>query len=88
VGRDDELARIDDARERASRGAPVLVLVRGEAGIGKSRLVADAIERAQAAGSLVLHGACLDLDGQGLPYLPLVEAMRIFIRTTPAPRFV
>ncbi|HEY7969584.1 MAG TPA: AAA family ATPase [Candidatus Limnocylindrales bacterium] len=88
VGRDDELARIDDARERASRGAPVLVLVRGEAGIGKSRLVADAIARAQAAGSLILHGACLDLDGQGLPYLPLVEALRIFIRSTPAARVV
>ncbi|HEY7130860.1 MAG TPA: AAA family ATPase, partial [Candidatus Limnocylindrales bacterium] len=88
VGRDDELARIDDARDRAARGVPVLVFIRGEAGIGKSRLVAEAIDRARAAGSLVLHGACLEMDGQGLPYLPLVEALRIFIRSTPAPRVV
>jgi DNA-binding CsgD family transcriptional regulator/tetratricopeptide (TPR) repeat protein len=83
VGRDADLARIDEARERAATGRPVIVLLRGEAGIGKTRLVGDAIERARAAGSPVLHGACLDLEGEGLPYLPFVEALRNFVRTTP-----
>jgi predicted ATPase len=88
VGRDAELARIDVAREQAGTGRPVIVLVRGEAGIGKSRLVADAMDRARAAGSPILHGACLDLTGEGLPYLPFVEALRKFVRTTPPDRAI
>jgi DNA-binding CsgD family transcriptional regulator/tetratricopeptide (TPR) repeat protein len=83
VGRDGELARIEHGLEVAAQGRPVLVLVRGEAGIGKSRLVREAIERARAGGSAVLHGACLDLGGDGLPYLPFVEALRGLARETP-----
>jgi predicted ATPase len=74
VGRDNELAQIDHALEVAATGHPVLVLVRGEAGIGKSRLVRESIERARAGGSTILHGGCLDLGGDGLPYLPIAEA--------------
>ena len=83
VGRDGELARIEHGLEVAGQGRPVLLLVRGEAGIGKSRLVREAIERARAGGSAVLHGACLDLGGDGLPYLPFVEALRGLARETP-----
>jgi len=86
VGRDKELARIDDALEMAGSGRPVLALVRGEAGIGKSRLVREAIQRATMAGSTVLHGACLDLGGDGVPYLPIVEALRGLARETPPDR--
>ena len=88
VGRDAELARIDEARERAATGRPAIVIVRGEAGIGKTRLVGDAIDRATSAGSLILHGACLDLAGEGLPYLPFVEALRNFVRATPTDRAI
>ncbi len=83
VGRDRELARIDAARAAAAAGRPQIVIVRGEAGIGKTRLVLDAIGRARDDGSSILHGACLDLGGEGLPYLPLVEALRNFVRATP-----
>ena len=83
VGRDAELARIEHSLQEAGLGRPVLLLVRGEAGIGKSRLVHEAIERARAAGSAVLHGACLDLGGDGYPYLPFVEAIRGLVRETP-----
>jgi DNA-binding CsgD family transcriptional regulator/tetratricopeptide (TPR) repeat protein len=76
VGRDGELAQVERALEVAASGRPALVLVRGEAGIGKSRLVREAIARAEASGSAILHGACLDLGGDGLPYLPIVEALR------------
>ncbi|HUQ77769.1 MAG TPA: AAA family ATPase [Patescibacteria group bacterium] len=86
VGRDRELARIDEAREQAAEGRAAIVIVRGEAGIGKTRLVEDAIGRARASGSPILHGACLDLQGEGLPYLPFVEALRNFARTTPRDR--
>ena len=86
VGRDADLARIDRARELATQGRPVIAIVRGEAGIGKTRLVADAIDRATADGSPILHGACLDLEGEPLPYLPFVEALRKLVRSTPADR--
>jgi DNA-binding CsgD family transcriptional regulator/tetratricopeptide (TPR) repeat protein len=86
VGRDEELGRIERALETAAGGRPVLLLVRGEAGIGKSRLVREAIERARSHGSAILHGACLDLGGDGLPYLPLVEALRGLVRDTPPDR--
>ncbi|MBA2720070.1 MAG: AAA family ATPase, partial [Chloroflexi bacterium] len=86
VGRDEELTRIERALDAAAAGQPTLVVVRGEAGIGKSRLVREAIERARAGGSAILHGACLDLGGDGLPYLPLVEALRGLARETPADR--
>jgi DNA-binding CsgD family transcriptional regulator/tetratricopeptide (TPR) repeat protein len=86
VGRDEELARIERALDTASGGRPVMLLIRGEAGIGKSRLVHEAIERARSRGSAILHGACLDLGGDGLPYLPLVEALRGLVRETPPDR--
>src|SRR3989442_10819988 len=51
VGRDVELARIEQGLEVAALGRPVLVLVRGEAGIGKSPLVRGAVEGARSGGS-------------------------------------
>ena len=84
VGREADLARIDRARALAAEGRPVIAIVRGEAGIGKTRFVADAIDRATAAGSPILHGACLDLEGEPLPYLPFVEALRTLVQSTPA----
>lgn len=86
VGREADLERLDRARELAAEGRPVIAIVRGEAGIGKTRLVADAIDRATADGSPILHGACLDLEGEPLPYLPFVEALRTLVQSTPADR--
>lgn len=80
IGRDRELHEIEAARERAAGGQPQVVVVRGEAGIGKSRLVDEVAARARAAGDRVLHGTCLDLDGDGVPYLPIVSALRGVIR--------
>ena len=82
MGRDGELAQIEHALELAASGEPVLMLVRGEAGIGKSRLIREAIQRAETSGSPILHGACLDLGGDGLPYLPIVEALRRLAQVT------
>ena len=76
VGRDAELARIASALGDAAEGRPRLVLVAGEAGIGKTRLVREAAARARRAGSIVLSGACLDIGGGGLPYLPVAEILR------------
>jgi DNA-binding CsgD family transcriptional regulator/tetratricopeptide (TPR) repeat protein len=83
VGRDGELSEIAQARGRAAAGLPQIVIVRGEAGIGKSRLVEEAIGRARAEGEAILHGACIDFGGEGVPYLPIIAALRGLSRTVP-----
>jgi DNA-binding CsgD family transcriptional regulator/tetratricopeptide (TPR) repeat protein len=80
VGRDDALASLLGAIVEATAGAPRLVIVRGEAGIGKTRLLAEAASR-MPAGTLLLTGECLDIGAAGLPYLPLAEALRGLART-------
>ncbi len=71
VGRGAELASLADAVRSACR----LLLVTGDAGVGKTRLVAEAVRGAVAGGSLVLQAACLPLDIK-LPLLPFIEALR------------
>jgi DNA-binding SARP family transcriptional activator/predicted ATPase/pimeloyl-ACP methyl ester carboxylesterase len=76
VGRAAELDRLEGvlAVARAEHGSTILLA--GEAGIGKTRLVAELATRARAAGFAVLQGRCLDLVGTELPYQPFVEALR------------
>jgi DNA-binding CsgD family transcriptional regulator/tetratricopeptide (TPR) repeat protein len=81
VGRDVELDRIDDAFTQAAAGRPQLILVFGEAGIGKTWLAKEAISRARSAGGHVLAGSCLDIGGGALPYVPVAEALRGLART-------
>jgi DNA-binding CsgD family transcriptional regulator len=76
VGRVEELGVLEAARGRAANGEPAVVLVGGEAGIGKTRLVAELADRCRATGARVLAGGCLPAGGDGLPYAPIVEALR------------
>jgi DNA-binding NarL/FixJ family response regulator len=76
VGRIGELERLGAALEQAADGRGSTVLVTGDAGIGKTRLVAELAERARAGGANVLSGRCIDLVGAGLPYLPFADALR------------
>jgi AAA ATPase domain len=63
VGRVEELAALDAAFERVRGGRPSAVLIGGEAGVGKSRLVSEFAGRARAAGAArVLRGHCLELS--------------------------
>ena len=80
VGRRVELDRLKDAFERATQGRPSLVLVAGEAGVGKSRLVAEFSMLVDRSDGIAVTGACLDLGGGGLPYAPFVEALRALAR--------
>ncbi|MBW0116336.1 helix-turn-helix transcriptional regulator, partial [Pseudonocardia abyssalis] len=73
VGRRHEVSALAAALERASTGSPTGVLLSGDAGVGKSRLVAEAVARASAAGFSVLTGRCLDTAEAALPYLPFTE---------------
>jgi DNA-binding SARP family transcriptional activator len=71
VARIDELSRITELIQ--GRGGR-LIWVRGEPGIGKTRLVAEAAHIAHDEGHIVLFGRCDDL--MGAPYQPFVEALR------------
>jgi DNA-binding SARP family transcriptional activator/DNA-binding GntR family transcriptional regulator len=76
VGRADEVKRLDQAFEAATAGRGTTALITGPAGIGKTLLVEQLAQRARDNGATVLSGRCIDLVGAGLPYLPLVEALR------------
>src|SRR5918992_4352029 len=76
VGRATQLATFDQALARAAQGDPAALLVAGESGVGKSRLVAEYGERARAAGARVLTGDCVELGEGELPYAPIVGALR------------
>jgi ATP/maltotriose-dependent transcriptional regulator MalT len=76
VGRDGEVARLREAIERAAGGQPATVLVAGEAGIGKTRLVTEALGHAAGLGAVALAGGCLDVGEGVLAYAPVVEALR------------
>jgi predicted ATPase len=76
VGRDGEVARLRAAIERAAAGQPGCVLVAGEAGIGKTRLVTEALGHAAGLGVVALIGGCLDVGEGVLAYAPVVEALR------------
>jgi ATP/maltotriose-dependent transcriptional regulator MalT len=80
VGRRAELGRLGEAFRRADGGQPSVVLVAGEAGVGKSRLMAEFVARVAAADGRALTGGCLDLGGGGPPYAPFAEALRTYVR--------
>ncbi|HEX7292560.1 MAG TPA: AAA family ATPase, partial [Conexibacter sp.] len=78
VGREDEQAQLAQAIERAREGGGGLLLLSGEAGVGKSRLAAEALAD---AGALALHGAAA--SGSTAPYGPIVAALRSRLRDDP-----
>ncbi|MFI9386307.1 AAA family ATPase [Kutzneria sp. NPDC052558] len=75
VARRAELAALESSLAAAAEGRASAMLLAGDAGVGKSRLLAELTARAREAGVKVLTGRCLDVEGAGLPYLPFVEAL-------------
>jgi DNA-binding CsgD family transcriptional regulator len=81
VGRAEELAALDAAFEPVREGRPSTVLIGGEAGIGKSRLVGEFGMRARAAAAArVVYGYCLELSADGLPFAPFTGILRDLVR--------
>jgi DNA-binding CsgD family transcriptional regulator len=76
VGRDQQMAALEAAFAGVRQGGPVAVLLGGEAGVGKSRLVAEFGRAATAAGACVLVGGCLELGTDGLPFAPFTAVLR------------
>jgi DNA-binding CsgD family transcriptional regulator len=78
IGRDRELNILLQALRDAREGTGSCVLLAGEAGIGKSRLVAEMRTRASSERFLILDGHCFEQD-VSFPYAPWVDALRAFL---------
>ncbi len=79
VGRDTELDQLSDLlgiKQRLDR--PGVVLLSGDAGVGKTRLLMELRDRAQDEGWRVVAGHCLDFGDSALPYLPFSELLGRF----------
>lgn len=79
VGRETELSLIDDVLAALASGDGRLVLVAGEAGIGKTRLAEAAADRAREAGARVAWGRCWDAGGAPA-YWPWIQVLRAILR--------
>ncbi len=84
VGRDSEQANLRRAVDEALAGRGGLAFVAGEAGVGKSRLVAEIGGEAEARGMRLLTGHCVEMDSAP-PYLPYVEMIEQTISSPRSP---
>ncbi|MDP8905047.1 MAG: ABC transporter substrate-binding protein [Chloroflexota bacterium] len=78
VGRESEMGRLEEAAAGLAAGSGAIVVVTGEPGIGKSRLVAELhqhVERSLAGGATWIEGRCLSY-GESLPYWPFRDLLR------------
>jgi DNA-binding winged helix-turn-helix (wHTH) protein/tetratricopeptide (TPR) repeat protein len=83
VGRDAELAQMQDVWQRATNGRRQLLLIAGEPGIGKTRLSLEFARARGGEGAIVLAG-CSDEEAL-VPYQPFVEALTWYVRVCPEP---
>ncbi|MEW2490615.1 AAA family ATPase [Streptomyces sp. NPDC048411] len=89
VGRAGELTSLTDALARAtgghpdSAGEPQALLIGGEAGVGKTRLVEEFLIAAGRREAVVAVGGCVEIGADGLPYAPFSTALRALRRTLP-----
>jgi DNA-binding CsgD family transcriptional regulator len=76
VGRTDQLAQLDAAMVAAGSGRPAVILIEGEAGVGKTRLMTEWLERARMSGAMPALGVCVALHEGLLPYGPIAQVLR------------
>ncbi|MCM3807648.1 AAA family ATPase [Streptomyces sp. DR7-3] len=76
IGRAQELATLEDALARATAGEPQVLLVGGEAGVGKTRLIDEFLASAVAAGAVAAVGGCVEIGADGLPFAPVSTVLR------------
>ena len=76
VGREEPLRALDGLLTAAIAGEPHLIVLAGEAGVGKTRLATALEQQARDQGALVLHGECVEMGGEALPYAPVIAALR------------
>ncbi|GAA2197060.1 helix-turn-helix transcriptional regulator [Streptomyces bangladeshensis] len=76
VGRTDELDTLNDALARAAAAEPQALLLGGEAGVGKTRLVEEFATAAAGREAVVAVGGCVEIGADGLPFAPFSTALR------------
>jgi DNA-binding CsgD family transcriptional regulator len=80
VGRTGEIERLRAAAAQSRSGERATVLVDGEAGVGKSRLVSEAVARFREPGDLLIVGHGVELSGDELPYGTVSETLGSLVR--------
>ena len=85
TGRNSEYQALINRFELAAAGQPQLVVLRGEAGIGKTRLARKFLGWASAQGAELLQGGAFE-SGSHLPFQPLVEALRLRFERENSPK--
>ncbi|GLF94818.1 AAA family ATPase [Streptomyces yaizuensis] len=89
VGRAGELSVLTGALDRVGcpgsggQGEPQALLVGGEAGVGKTRLIEEALAEARRRGAVVAVGGCVEIGADGLPFAPFSSALRTLHRLLP-----
>ena len=83
VGREHQLARLSEDGRRAGADGTRAVLVCGDAGVGKTRLIDEYLARAAMARAAV--GGCLELGAEGVPFAPFTTLLRHLVREEGAP---
>ncbi|MER7538043.1 AAA family ATPase [Streptomyces sp. NPDC097704] len=83
VGRAGELTALTEALSRATAGEPQALLIGGEAGVGKTRLIEEFLDTACDRGAVVALGGCVELGADGLPFAPFAAALRALHRHLP-----
>jgi adenylate cyclase len=86
VGRESEFAELVRSIRQALAGRGGLLLIEGESGVGKSRLVEEALTAARALGCLTLVGRCSEQEGTA-PLEPYIEVLEDAARLLPASAF-
>ena len=85
IGRDAELSVLEDALLATLRGDGRVVIIGGEAGMGKTRLVNELTLRARRLSCIVMSGACSEAE-LSLPFLPFLEAVGNHLATENLPK--
>ncbi|WP_285777319.1 helix-turn-helix transcriptional regulator [Microtetraspora sp. NBRC 13810] len=80
VGRETELEVLAEGFRESRKRSASAVLLGGEAGVGKSRLVGRFTEEAAEEGAHILAGGCVELSSEGLAYAPFTAALRQLVR--------
>lgn len=75
IGRRLAVEQLDAWRAAAWAGQRQMVLIGGDAGIGKSTLIRALADDARARGETVAYGQCVEQAGGGEPYLPILDAL-------------
>lgn len=81
IGRQQALARLQAGLQAARRGQRQVLLVAGEAGIGKTTLIDGFVAALGPDGAAVARGQCVEHRGAGEPYMPVLEALDLLCRS-------